>query len=305
MPAKDSPSLIKRFSGPAGKRRLVAALRDQFLVAGNNVVARALLRCVSLHELRARQELIKQGNSDNDLYFILSGTVSIRVNHREIATRTAGEHVGEISMIDTTALRSATVCACEKTVVARVSESEFSRIAEQHPDLWRKTAVALGKRLRERNKFQPVPRSEPAIFIGSSSEGLPIGKIINRYLQRHPFVPRLWSNGVFEATKTTIEDLMRIRKETDFAVLVLTGDDVTKSRGKGSPSPRDNVIFELGLFMGALDRERTYIVAARGLKLKIPTDLLGVKCLPFHRRRGRSLARNLQPVLQELRKLIQ
>ena len=60
----------------------------------------------------------------------------------------------------------------------------------------------------------------------------------------------------------------------------------------------------MGLFMGAISRERTYIVAPRGLDLKIPTDLLGVTTLPFQRRRGRTLARNLQPVTRQIRKLI-
>jgi predicted nucleotide-binding protein len=209
-----------------------------------------------------------------------------------------------MALVDTTAVRSATVRTREATVVAKVCESQFTRIANKHPSLWRRMAVALAKRLRERNKFQTPPRTEPVIFIGSSSEGLSVAKCIQKYLLRHPFVPRIWSDGVFECSKTTIEDLMQITKETDFAVLVLTPDDVTKSRGKNKPSPRDNVVFEMGLFMGALSRERTYIVAPRKLDIKIPTDLLGVKCLLYQKRRGRSLARNLQPVSRDLSRLI-
>jgi predicted nucleotide-binding protein len=46
----------------------------------------------------------------------------------------------------------------------------------------------------------------------------------------------------------------------DFAILVLTPDDLTQSRGKQQPSPRDNVVFELGLFIGALGRDRVFMV---------------------------------------------
>ena len=38
----------------------------------------------------------------------------------------------------------------------------------------------------------------------------------------------------------------------DFAILVLTADDLVASRDVLSTAPRDNVLFELGLFMGGL-----------------------------------------------------
>lgn len=305
MSTKTRPSLIQRFTGSGGKSRLINALKNQALVGGDQTIALRLANQARTQSLRKGYKLIKQGAADNDIYFILSGSCSIAVNDREIGVRKAGEHVGEMALLDTTALRSASVCAAEASVVARVSERAFTRIADKHPEIWRRTASILANRLRERSKFHSVPRSQAAIFIGSSGEGLKVAEHINRYLMRLPLVPRLWSQGVFECSKTTIEDLMRINKEVDFAVLVLTGDDVTKSRGKKNASPRDNVIFELGLFMGALRRERTYIVANRNVDLKIPTDLLGVTYLPYSCKRGRTVARNLQSVLRAIRLLIE
>ena len=298
--------MIRRFTGKDGRTRLIEALKRQFLVAGDSEVARKLARKVRVRELRTGYCLISQGHADNQMYFILSGSCAIHVNQREIAIRTTGDHVGEIALLDTTAVRTASVRVRESTVVAEIAEPPLTRIANGHPEIWRRMAIALGSRLRERNKFHPAPRVEPSIFIGSSSgRGRKTAEHINRYLLRLPVVPRLWSKNVFEASKTTIEDLMQLTSEVDFAVLVLTPDDVTKSRGKKKPSPRDNVIFELGLFMGALDRTRTYMVAPRTAGLKIPTDLLGVTYLPFSNRRGRTLAHNLQPVLRQLRKLIE
>ena len=304
MATKSSPTLIKRFTGRAGKARFIEALRSQELVARDPQIAQALTAAATRQEFPANCEIFAQGGFDTDIYFILSGSVSITANGRLVATRAAGDHVGEMAMLDTTAARSATVRTLEPTVVAKVTESRFSRIANAHPDLWRRTAGALASRLKERNKFQTPPRSEPVIFIGSSGEGLAVAKAIHRCLQRYPYVAKLWTQGVFECSHTTIEDLMRATTQTDFAILVLTADDVTRSRGRAKPAPRDNVIFELGLFMGALSRERTYIVAPKGLDLKIPTDLLGVTSLLFQRRRGRTLPRNLQSVTRQIRKLI-
>jgi CRP/FNR family cyclic AMP-dependent transcriptional regulator len=305
MAVKSGPSLISRFAGAAGRARLVDALRRQFLVAGDSEIARKLVKKVTPCQLRKGYCLISQGHADNEMYFILSGSCAIDVNQREIAVRKTGDHVGEIALLDTTALRTASVRVVEPTVVAKISEPEFARIANKHPEMWRRMAIALGSRLRERNRFHPPPRVQPAVFIGSSSgRGRKTAEHINRYLARLPVVPRLWLRNVFEPSKTTIEDLMQLTAEVDFAVLVLTPDDVTKSRGKRKPSPRDNVIFELGLFMGALNRARTYMVAPRSAGLKIPTDLLGVTYLPFSNRRSRTLARNLQPVLRQLRDLI-
>lgn len=134
--------------------------------------------------------------------------------------------------------------------------------------------------------------------------GLQISILIFQIISNTQNILALGLAQVFECSQTTIEDLMRATTHTDFAILVLTADDVTRSRGNSKPCPRDNVVFELGLFMGAIGRPRTYIVAAKGVPLKIPTDLLGVTCLLYQHRRGRTLARNLQPVTTQLRKLI-
>lgn len=304
MPKKCSPNIIHRFAGRGGRGRLLDALQTQILVAGNRLIATKLSKHTTIRYFKPGHYLMLQGNSDNDIYFILSGVVSVVVNEREIATRKAGEHVGEIALIDTTALRSATVRVLEPAIVAQVSEQDFSRIAKRHPDLWRRIAVSIAQRLRERNRFQTAPRNKPVIFIGSSKEGLKIAEATHTSLNRSPFIPLLWTKGVFECSKTTIEDLMRTTRETDFAIIILTADDVTKSRGNKRPSPRDNVVFEIGLFMGALTRERTYVVVPKGLDIKIPTDLMGVTRLEYQLGRGKSIAKSLQPVLRELRRLI-
>jgi predicted nucleotide-binding protein len=69
--------------------------------------------------------------------------------------------------------------------------------------------------------------------------------------------------------------------EADFAALVFGPDDKVMSRGGEEMAPRDNVIFELGLFMGGLRRERTFVVKEQRTDIKIPTDLMGMTPIPY------------------------
>jgi CRP/FNR family cyclic AMP-dependent transcriptional regulator len=274
-------SALGHFTGSAGRVHLLEAIKSQTLVASDVQLARLILTSGALQEHKAGDVLIRQGDSDNDILLIISGEVSIRVNDRQVADRSAGTHIGEMALVDPLARRSGTVVAAEPVVTMRVAEAQFSKIASRHPELWRRVAVELAKRLRERNKLLRKPHNEPVLFIGSSSEGLTVANEIYKYLVPKPLIPRLWSDGVFEASHTAIESLMNLTQEADFAALVLTADDATVSRGKKKPSPRDNVIFELGLFKGALGRERVFIIKPHGVDIRIPSDLLGVTCLEY------------------------
>lgn len=304
MARKSNPSIIRRFRGKSGKQRLAEALLGQPLLSASQQAATAFSKSASLSELPAGHQLIAQGGQDNDLYLILSGSVRVLVNCREIAVRRAGEHVGEMALIDQTSVRSATVITAEPSVVAQISEPDFARVANRIPLIWRKLAGTIAQRLRERNRFHPFPHSIPSVFIGSSAESLDVAAVIHKSLTHRKVEPRIWSEGVFQCSRATIEDLMAATSQADFAVLVLAADDVTISRGKRKAAPRDNTIFELGLFMGALSRERTYIVAPRPLDIKIPTDLLGVTLLTYQKKRGQSIGRALRPVTRELARLV-
>src|SRR5437868_4128067 len=82
-----------------------------------------------------------------------------------------------------------------------------------------------------------------------------------------------WTRA-FDLTKTYIESLESALETTDFAVFVATADDLLTKDTESKLVPRDNVMFELGLFMGALGRERCFIVQQDDKDLHLPTDLL-------------------------------
>jgi len=95
--------------------------------------------------------------------------------------------------------------------------------------------------------------------------------------------------------------------EVDFAAFAFASDDWTTSspspsprKGSGQASPRDNVVFEAGLFGGALGMRRTFIIHASGSKL--PSDLLGLTCVRY----GEAMtASEMRMINQKLRKAIE
>jgi predicted nucleotide-binding protein len=127
-----------------------------------------------------------------------------------------------------------------------------------------------------------VPK-RPAIFIGSSKEGLKTARYLQLGLE-HAAECTIWSQGLFGLSHGTLEDLVRACKKFQYAILVLTPDDLTVKRGKEGNAPRDNVLFELGLFMGALGRERTFMVRCSDETIDLPTDLAGVQAATYSRR---------------------
>jgi hypothetical protein len=117
---------------------------------------------------------------------------------------------------------------------------------------------------------------KPSVFIGSSKEALKLAQRIKKLLG--PEVQaEIWDGNIFALGEDTLNNLLRFSRLFDFAILVLNADDKTISRARSQYSPRDNVIFELGLFMGAIGRRRTFAVISPGKVniLKIPSDLLG------------------------------
>jgi len=113
------------------------------------------------------------------------------------------------------------------------------------------------------------------IFIASSSESLDIANAVNINLDReYEITP--WSNGAFSLSSTTIQDLVRMSSSVDFAIFIFAPDDVSIIRNREEHTVRDNVIFELGLFIGAIGVERCFIVKPRNVEFKLPSDLLGI-----------------------------
>jgi Predicted nucleotide-binding protein containing TIR-like domain len=125
---------------------------------------------------------------------------------------------------------------------------------------------------------------KPRVFIGSSTQGLEVAENLNIRLAKDcETVP--WNGGTFQISDTYIESLEKALADVEFAVLVVTPDDLRIKAGESGKVPRDNVVFELGLFMGRLGRERTFIVSDPNT-VQLPTDLKGIATAEFDSQRS-------------------
>jgi hypothetical protein len=142
---------------------------------------------------------------------------------------------------------------------------------------------------------------KPAMFVGSSTEGLGVARAVRELLNEEADIT-LWNEGFFALGSTFIETLVTNLPTFDFALLVLTPDDHVTSRQDTSLSPRDNIVFELGLFMGRLGRSRTFVLNS---DVKIPSDLAGVTTARFEwTRDANAQMRAVAPACDSIRRAI-
>ncbi|MFZ4185445.1 TIR domain-containing protein [Streptomyces pseudogriseolus] len=125
---------------------------------------------------------------------------------------------------------------------------------------------------------------KPRIFIGSAGGAKDIVHALHEVLSVKAAPIAWYHDDTIAASKTVIERLDKIaHSEVDGAVLVLTVDDLRKRDGSQSWTPRDNVIFELGLFIGSVGRDRTFglLCSHCAKKLTLPSDLFGVTWVEY------------------------
>jgi glutathione synthase/RimK-type ligase-like ATP-grasp enzyme len=162
--------------------------------------------------------------------------------------------------------------------------------------------------LRDPKKDKPIDNTAEKhirMFIGSSTEGLKIAETIQWGLHRTSDIETsVWHQDVFRPTKSAFSDLVSSTKEFDYAVFCITADDQLRYREQDILAPRDNVIFEAGLFIGALGAERVFLVVSTDAGAKIPTDLSGVNLIMWKPQKSGNLRSALGPAIVEIREAI-
>lgn len=295
---------IDRYHGEAGRANLVDAMLHQGIVHGNRELAAEFADRAELLEFAEGAAFIRQDGDDNDLFLIIAGSVRIVINGRDVARRGRGDSVGEMVVVEPSQRRSADVIAAEPVLVAKLKQVDVAELASRYPDIYRFIARALARRLLERNKLVGEHREKIKVFIISSAEALEVARMIQDALEHDGFIVKLWPDNVFKVAGYPLEDLEAAVDEADFAIAVAHSDDKTLFRGQEWPVPRDNVIFELGLFLGRLGRKRAILMEPRDEKVKLPSDFAGITTITYNYEPGKDAAALMGPACNKLRKHI-
>lgn len=145
---------------------------------------------------------------------------------------------------------------------------------------------------------------KPKLFIGSSVEGLNIAYAVQENLAHNAEIT-VWPQGIFDLSKTAMSSLIQTIDRMDFAAFIFSPDDQAVIRGEEHQIARDNVLFELGLFIGKLSMERCFFLVPKEVEVKLPTDLLGINPAKYETQRTDSNYNAATgPACNEIRKRI-
>jgi len=298
--------MTNSFEGPHGRKLLLDALKEQSIVAGNEALAEEIANLGEIVPVTKGTSIIEQGGDDNDVYLILHGSFAIVAHGKQINTRKAGAHIGEMAAIQPSQRRSSTTTALEDSVVLKLTEPQLAAISDKYPSIHRQFARELARRLDQRNAIVTANRSKIHVFIMASAEALPIAREIQATFQHDPYHVTVWTDGVFRSSNYPIDSLEAEVDASDFAIAIAQPDDVTKTSGQRKHAHRDTVIFELGFFMGRLGRKRALLLEPNGDAVILTSDLSGLTTILYKPETdAKRLSAALAPACTRIRTIIQ
>ncbi|MEA5510026.1 TIR domain-containing protein [Crocosphaera sp. UHCC 0190] len=122
---------------------------------------------------------------------------------------------------------------------------------------------------------------KPRVFISSSIESLAVAEAVQKNLE-HRVKSTIWTQGLFELSSHTLEDLMVTLEQFDFAIFIFSFHDIALLEEKDYQLVRDQVMFKLGLFLGRLGNQRCFIILPKKVKkFSLPTDFLDVRSITY------------------------
>lgn len=296
--------MLKRYIGDENKRLRIEQLKKQKLVAGSQEIAEKLESLGTIEKIEPNYALITADDTDNDVYFILSGSMTIFVNGNIVAKRVSGDHVGEMVVINPESKRTTTVQAAEESVVLKIKAADFTNLLDQYPAMCMSLAKILAKRLHDRGSLMKPAHEKISIFIISSVESLDTLREIENAFDHDKVIIKSWTHNVFKPSNYALDDLIRELDNCDFAIAIANGDDHVITRGKRYSSPRDNVIFELGMAIGKLGRERTFLIEPRDKRVHLPSDMSGFTPVTYENEENGDLTASIAPACNKIRSRI-
>lgn len=150
---------------------------------------------------------------------------------------------------------------------------------------------------------------KPTLFIGSSSEAMEIAEKVHQLVEDIAEV-KIWNQDTFFPGEHPLESLRREILTTDFALLIITPDDEIIKRGNIGYTARDNILFELGMFMGVLGPRRGFYLVVTDKRsdptkeVIIPSDLVGITRLQVTLEKDRELGLSIRRTVTDLKDAI-
>jgi hypothetical protein len=139
------------------------------------------------------------------------------------------------------------------------------------------------------------------IFIGSSSEGIKIANQVKDQinLELGDWIEcETWDNGgVFSLNQGTLESLVKASRKYDYGIMLASKDDILVKRMKIFSVMRDNVLFEMGLFLGSLGLQRAFLITHD--KTSLPSDFNGVTVVKYN---DKNICDKIANVISEIKK---
>ncbi|NOU45888.1 MAG: nucleotide-binding protein [Bacteroidales bacterium] len=143
---------------------------------------------------------------------------------------------------------------------------------------------------------------KPKIFVGCSSESINIAYSLQENLEFDAHIT-IWSQNIFHLTESTLDSLLKALPEFDFAIFIFKPEDTIILRNEEKTVVRDNIIFEFGLFLGKLGKERVSFLTPRNTSnFHLPTDLIGITPGTYDNLRIDNLNASLEPFCNKIRK---
>jgi len=293
-------TLIEQYTGEVGRESLVDALCEMVLVRNSRELAGELAEHVNIDFTSAGSTLIEEGAEGSDMYFLLSGRLQVIVREREYALLGPGAHVGEFSLVDPSALRSATVRALEDSVTARLPEEAFAKVANRHPELWRRVSQVLGSHLRAGNRFLKPSNPRPRVLICASPVGWPFAQAIKALSADSEHQSEAWTvEAICPEEQDSPEALEEAFAGADLGVIVIAPGDTDPAGAS-----RDRIFHYCGIGVGALGRARTLLLEPDGLQDKSPATTLGLNRFIYRLDPAEAIKADLDSICKTLRNAI-
>ena len=251
---------------------------------------------------KTKENIVEQEDEGDGFFIILRGKVSVRVNNRPVETLKAGDFFGETCALSSLRRRNATIRALEDANLLVISRQDMRCIFEQFPKVICHVALTLTDRLTSRSNYIRRRNDTPEIFVGSSTKGAKLIDQIEKTKLSQIAVIHRWE-GIFTLTESFLQSLIHAAETVDYALLIFTPDDWSLARRVLGKAPRANVVFELGLFLGALGKTKTFVMAPEGFdksRLLIPTDLSGIQFLTYNVGKISSIDSPIEKLIQAI-----